>query len=116
VLKGPYAAAYRRVCQPMSDEARVPSSDELDNLCRLMALEFLMMDTLALRYLASSEPLSAASAHREHLREVLREISLPPVVGVDWELVIGKIGDAVNLLVRQAGQSAARRAEERRQP
>jgi hypothetical protein len=94
----------------MSDEP------ELRKVSSLMALEFLMIDTLSARYLASPDPVAAAKAHRKHLRQVLSELSMPTVGGMDWALVIDEMGNAIDRIVEEAGQNAARRMEERRQP
>src|SRR5215831_2961165 len=78
---------------------------ELEQLFRLMAVEFLVTDMLSGRYLASPDPISTANEHRDRLRRLLSEISLPPLGdAARSELVVGGFGDAIDRLLENAGQ------------
>jgi len=88
-------------------------SPELKALCQQIALEILIVDVLATRYLSTVDPVAAAKAHREHLRQVLSEVALPEFGDATMsELVIGEIGDAIDRHVETAGEMAARRLYE----
>jgi len=78
---------------------------ELEQLFRLMAIEFLITNMLSGQYLASSDPVSTANEHRDRLRRLLSEISLPPLGdAARSELVVGGFGDAIDRLLENAGQ------------
>ena len=79
--------------------------DELEQLFRLMAVEFLVTHMLSGRYLASPDPVSTANNHRDRLRRLLSEISLPPLGdAARSELAVGGFGDAIDRLLENAGQ------------
>ncbi len=89
--------------------------DAMDQHFRLIALELLMIDLLESRYLASPDPVATAHAHREHMRNVLSEVALPGLGSASAsELAVGGVGDAIDRLLENAGQTAARRADELR--
>src|SRR5215469_7118865 len=80
---------------------------ELEQLFRLMAVEFLITDMLANRYLASPDPVSTARKHRDRIRKVLSEVSLPPLRdAAKSELAVGGFGDAIDRLLENAEQMA----------
>jgi hypothetical protein len=88
-----------------------------DDAFRLMAVEMLMIDMLTSRYLSTPDPVATAAEHREHIRNVLSQIAVPFLrdAGAS-EFVIGEIGDAIDLLITIAGETAGLRVDEQRQP
>jgi hypothetical protein len=89
--------------------------DEMESLFKLMAVQLLMIDTLASRYLATPDPVATATAHREHMRKVLSGISLPFLGNPGAsELFVGGIGDEIDRMIENAGQTVARRVDEQR--
>jgi hypothetical protein len=92
-------------------------SDELQNLFRLIAIECLLSEMLTIRYLAAPDPVAAASAHRQYMRKIWSETAASFLGNAaDSELMVGGIGDAIDELIERAGQSAARKVGEPRQP
>lgn len=92
-------------------------SNELRNHFRLIAIEFLLSETLAVRYLATSDPVAAAAVHREHMREIWSQAAAPFLRDAgDSELAVGEIGDAIDELIDQAAQAVTRIMGERRKP
>jgi hypothetical protein len=80
---------------------------DLEQLFRLMAVEFFITDMLANRYLASPDPVSTAREHRDRIRKLLSEISLPRLGdAAKSELAVGGFGDAIDRLLENAGEMA----------
>jgi hypothetical protein len=91
--------------------------EEVTNLFRLIAIEVLLTETLAIRYLGTSDPVGAAATHREHMRQVWSQVAAPFLQNAaDSELVIGGIGDAIDELIERAAQMASGMAGEQQKP
>jgi hypothetical protein len=91
-------------------------SHELRNLFRLIAIEVLLTETLAIRYLGTPDPVAAAAVHREHMRQIWSQVAAPFLRNAaDSELAVGEIGDVIDELIEHAAQTAARIAGERRE-
>ncbi len=90
-------------------------NDELDRLLQMMALELLLVDMLVSRYLASPDPLAAAREHRAHIQSVLSTVAFPYAANpAESELVVGGLGDKIDMLLESAGQTVVQRMDERR--
>jgi hypothetical protein len=94
----------------MSEQAR----RAVEVYSRLMAVEMLVTEMLANRYLQDPGPGAAARVHRDDWRRVLSEAALPffddPALS---ELAVGEVGDAIDKLIEVAAGMATRRAAER---
>ena len=86
----------------MADEGRA----EVDKLARLMAVELLVIEMLAVRYLADPDPAAAANTHRLAWRQWLD--APMPFLGEAAPLVAGEVADAIDRLSQIAAERAAR--------
>ena len=80
-------------------------------LVKTLALELLVIDLLSARYLTFPDPAAAAAQHREHMRNLLSAVAVPGLDAALSDLAIGEIGDAMDMVIENAGDSAKRAAE-----
>jgi hypothetical protein len=79
---------------------------EIRDAFRLMAVEVLMLDMLANRYLSYPDPVAAAAAHREHLRDVLSHLDLSFLGDAETtEAMRHGVVEEIALLIEAASQS-----------
>jgi hypothetical protein len=97
----------------MSDEDS--ERGEIKTICRSIALEVLIVELLAHHYLRAPDPIAAAAAHREHMRNTWSQIAAPflhdPAAS---ELIVGEIGDAIDEFIKLAAEGVTRIASEQR--
>jgi hypothetical protein len=92
-------------------------NDKVSESARIAAIEFVLLDVLVRQYLQFPDPVQAAADHRVHLKKIFSEpASIPGFDAAISALAVSAIADHVDRIVELAGQTASRRADERKLP